>query len=186
MAENYAARNNQGLHKIADDDPLAIALLKEEHQRFRELFTEANEAEGERLKHVADELCLRLDIHMTIEEELLYPTGKDVGEAEEVDEGIVEHAAGKQLAGEIAQLHGTEELYKSKVHVLGEQTIHHIDEEDEELFEEMKEAHAAGKIDLDALGEKMRARQAELYQKVEASGDLGPTQEADAEEIAEV
>jgi hypothetical protein len=183
MAENYAARNNEGLHRIAEDDPLAIALLKEEHHRFRELFTEANEAEGSRLKHIADELCLRLDVHMTIEEELLYPTGKEVGEAEEVDEGIVEHAAGKQLAGEIAQLDGTEELYKSKVHVLGEQTIHHIDEEDEELFEEMKEAHAAGKIDLDALGEKLRERQAELYRKIEESGDLGPTDEADAEEI---
>ncbi|QJU56530.1 hemerythrin domain-containing protein [Sphingomonas sp. AP4-R1] len=186
MAENYAARNNQGLHRIAKDDPLAIAILKEEHHRFRDLFTEANEASGARLKHVADEICLRLDVHMTIEEEILYPAGKQVGERSEVDEGIVEHAAGKELAAEIQQLKGTEELYKSKVHVLGEQTIHHIDEEDEELFEEMKAAHKAGKIDLDAVGLTLRARQAVLYRTVEASGDLGPTQEADAEEIARV
>jgi hypothetical protein len=186
MADNYAARNTQGLHRIAKDDPLAIALLKEEHHRFRELFTEANEATGARLKHVADEICLRLDVHMTIEEEILYPAGKTVGEADEVDEGIVEHDAGKTLAAEIAQLKGTEELYKSKVHVLGEQTIHHIDEEDEELFEEMKAAHKAGKIDLEAVGLKMRARQKVLYRDVEASGDVGPTSEADAEEIAHV
>ncbi|PZU10712.1 hemerythrin domain-containing protein [Sphingomonas sp.] len=186
MAENYAARNGKGYHRIAKDDPAAIALLKQEHHRFRELFTEANEAEGARLKHIADEICLRLDVHMTIEEEILYPAGKALGEGDEVDEGIVEHDAGKTLAAEIAQLSGREELYKSKVHVLGEQTIHHIDEEDEELFEDMKKAHVAGKIDLDALGETMRARQAQLYRKVEASGDLGPTAEADAEEIARV
>lgn len=186
MAEDYAARNAEGLHRITDEDPAAIALLKDEHHRFRELFTEAEKAEGAALKRIADELCLRLDVHMTIEEELLYPAGRKVGEAEEVDEGVVEHHAGKMLAAEIVQLDGTEELYKSKVHVLGEQTIHHIDEEDEELFEEMKEAHAAGRIDLDRLGEEMRARQAELYRKVEASGDLGPTREADAEEIERV
>lgn len=186
MAEDYAARNAQGLHKIAKDDPAAIALLKDEHHRFRELFTQAGTAKGAKLKTIADELCLRLDVHMTIEEELLYPAGRKVGEADEVDEGIVEHQAGKDLIAEIAQLKGTEELYEAKVHVLGEQTIHHIDEEDEELFEEMKEAHEKGKIDLDALGEKMRARQAELYAKVEAEGDLGATHEADAEEIEKV
>jgi hypothetical protein len=179
MSEDYATRNDEGLHRIADDDPLAISLLKEQHHQFRSLFTKAEQSEGAALKAVADELCLRLDVHMTIEEELLYPAGKKVGDADEVDEGIVEHSAGKTLMGEITQMDGTEELYKSKVHVLGEQTIHQIDEEDEELFEEMKEAHTQGKIDLDALGKQMQARQAELYAHVEESGDMGETQEAD-------
>lgn len=178
---DYASRNDEGHHRIADDDPLAISLLKEQHHQFRALFDKANAVEGKDLKPVADELCLRLDVHMTIEEELLYPAGKQIGDADEVDEGIVEHAAGKTLMAEIVQMDGTEELYKSKVHVLGEQTIHHIDEEDEELFEEMKQAHVAGKLDLDALGQQLQARQQELYANVEASGDLGPTQEADAD-----
>lgn len=186
MAEDYAVRNGEGLHRIAEDDPKAIALLKEEHHRFRELFTAAKGAEGDALKRIADELCLRLDVHMTIEEEILYPAGRKVGDGDEVDEGVVEHQAGKDLIVEIEQLNGDEPLYAAKVHVLGEQTIHHIDEEDEELFEEMKEAHAKGEIDLDAIGERLRARQAELYAQVEADGDLGPTDEADAEEIPPV
>ncbi|NIJ07831.1 hypothetical protein FHS31_001441 [Sphingomonas vulcanisoli] len=179
----YTQRNGEGLHRIAKDDPLALQVLKTEHHTFRELFDAAQEAEGAALKKIGDELCLRLDVHMTIEEEILYPAAKAIGEGDDVDEGIVEHAAGKDLAGQIAQMKGTEELYKSKIHVLGEQTIHHIDEEDEELFEEMKEAHEAGKIDLDAIGEQLRSRQAELYGKVLETGDLGPTQEADAEEV---
>ena len=51
------------------------------------------------------------------------------------------------------------------------------------MFEDAKEAHGEGKIDLDALGEKLRARQAELYDEVARDGDVGDTQEADAEEI---
>ena len=179
----YSSRNEQGKHRIAADDPAALRLLKEEHHRFRELFDAAQDAEGKALVGIAQELCMRLAVHMTIEEELLYPTLKPALGADEIDEGIVEHDAGKKLTVEIENLDGTEELYKSKVHVLGEQTIHHIDEEDEDLFEDAKEAHRAGKIDLDALGEKLRARQAELYGEIEETAEIGDTHEANAEEI---
>jgi hemerythrin-like domain-containing protein len=184
----YAPRNDEGDHRILKDDPKAIALLKDEHHAFRTLFDKAEEQDGEALLATARELCLRLSIHMAIEEELLYPALKGLGEEEkdEVDEGNVEHASGKALAAEIEQLDGTEELFKSKVHVLGEETIHHIDEEDEDLFETAKQAAKDGKLDLDALGETMRARQQELYDNVAESGDLGPTREADVDEVERV
>jgi hemerythrin len=179
----YSARNRQAPHTVADDDPVAVALLKRDHHRFRDLFDKARDAEGTALVAIAGELCMRLEVHMTIEEELLYPALRPAIGADEVDEGIVEHDAGKKLIVEIENLDGTEELYAAKVHVLGEQTIHHIDEEDAELFEYAKKAHAKGKVDLDALGKKMRDRQAELYGEILATGDEGETQEADAEEI---
>ena len=127
---------------------------------------------------------MRLGVHMAIEEEILYPAVKPVIGDGEVNEGIVEHAAGKVLIAEIEQLDGSEELYKAKVHVLGEETIHHIDEEDRDMFEDAKRAHADGRLDLDAIGERLRARQAELYDAIAATGDEGATDEADAEEIA--
>lgn len=184
----YAPRNAEGDHRILKDDPKVIALLKDEHHAFRKLFDKAEDEEGDALLATAREICLRLSIHMTIEEELLYPAVKDLGDEEkdEVDEGIVEHASGKALAAEIEQLDGTEELFKSKVHVLGEETIHHIDEEDEELFETAKQAAKDGKVDLDALGETMRARQQELYDQVATTGETGPTHDAEVEEIQSV
>jgi hemerythrin-like domain-containing protein len=184
----YAPRNEKGDHRIKSDDPRAIALLKEEHHKFRELFDKAEKAEGEALVPIVREICLRLSVHMTIEEELLYPAVKRLGEEEkdEVDEGIVEHASGKALCAEIEQLDGTEELFKSKVHVLGEETIHHIDEEDDELFETAKQAAENGKIDLDALGDKLRARQAELYDQIARTGETGRTREAEVDEVPSV
>jgi len=180
---DYAARNTQGRHAVADDDPYAIRLLKEEHHRFRTLFDAAKGADGAQRVAIARELCMRLAVHMTIEEEILYPALRPVIGADEVDEGIVEHDMGKKMMVEIENLDGTEPLYEAKVHVLGEDTIHHIDEEDEEMFEDAKQAHRDGKIDLDGIGEKMRARQADLYQEIERDGEIGETREADAGEI---
>ena len=186
MGEKYTPRNAEGDHRIKDDDPKAIALLKDEHQAFRILFDKANDGEGETLVAAAREICMRLAVHMTIEEEILYPILKEVLEAKEVNEGIVEHETGKVLVAEIEQLDGTEELYKSKVHVLGEVTMHHLDEEDEDMFEDAKQAHRDGKIDLDAIGDRLRARQAELYDEIARDGELGPTHEAVAEEVPSV
>jgi hypothetical protein len=186
MSDKYGARNNQGHHVIAKDDPMALKVLKEEHHIFRGLFDEARDANSHRLVAIARELCMRLTIHMTIEEEILYPALKKVLGPDEVNEGIVEHQSGKIMIAELEQLNGGEELFSSKVHVLGEETVHHIDEEDEDLFEEAKEAHAKGKLDLDAIGEQLRARQQELYDQIVATGEIGKTREADAEEVAQV
>ena len=47
----------------------------------------------------------------------------------------------------------------------------------------MKEAGAKGELDLNALGDKIRARQAELYEEIIDSGEVGDTDEAVVEEI---
>lgn len=183
MAGKYESRNDEGDHRIAEDDPKALKILKAEHHIFRALFDRAEDAEGDELVEIARELCMRLTVHMTIEEEILYPAMRDLGKDDEVNEGVVEHGSAKTLVAEIEQLDGTEELYKAKVHVLGEETIHHIDEEDEELFAEGKEAHQAGKVDLDEVGDRLEARQKELYDQIAEAGEVGDT---DEEVMAEV
>lgn len=182
----YVERGQAEPHVVAKDDPLAIALLKEEHLIFRQLFDRAEEAEGDQLVAVARELCMRLGVHMTIEEELLYPALKPILGDEEVNEGIVEHQSGKLIVAELEQLDGTEELFKTKVHVLGEVTMHHVDEEDEDMFEDAKQAHRDKRIDLDELGRQIDARRTELYENIAASGDEGVTCDAEANEVERV
>jgi len=179
----YVARNDSGNHRIASDDPRAVALLKEEHHIFRELFDRAEEADGDELVAITEELCMRLTVHMTIEEEILYPALRPLLGDDEVDEGIVEHQSGKRIVAELEQLDGDEQLYKAKVHVLGEETIHHVDEEDDDMFEDAKKAHSEGRIDLDAVGDQLRARQAELYDQLANTGETGRTREAMPDEV---
>lgn len=183
MAGKYGSRNTEGKHRISPDDPVAISLLKDEHHVFRKLFDEAEEADPARLVDIARELCMRLTVHLAIEEEILYPALKPVIGDDEVNEGIVEHQSGKRIIAELEQLNGDEELFASKIHVLGEETVHHIDEEDEDLFEDAIAAHREDRIDLDELGETLRSRQAQLYDEIMATGETGRTREAQPDEV---
>lgn len=182
----YASRNNTGKHAIAKDDPAAIRLLKEEHHIFRELFDEFEEVDRDRQIAIARELNMRLTVHMVIEEEILYPALKNVISDDEVNEGIVEHQSGKRIITELEQLDGNEELFSAKVHVLGEETVHHIDEEDDELFDDAVKAHDSGAIDLDHIGENLRTRQKALYDEISRWGEVGRTCETNADEVPQI
>lgn len=158
---------------VAPDEPRALAILKEEHRIFDRLFREfEQDATGRSRKvEIVQELSLRLDVHAAIEEELLYPMLKKEVDADEIDEAIVEHQAAKQLSDELREMVGDEELYDSKVHVLAEQILHHVREEEEEMFEEAKQA----KLDLETLGRAMEQRRAELLGEARDS-DEGETE----------
>ena len=167
---NYAERGRTPPHAIMRDDPPPIVLIKEEHQRFRELFDRAESAEGDALIGISGEIGARLLIHMEIEEDILYPALKEVINVEEVDEGIVEHQVARNLILDITRMTGREEMFKSKVHVLGEETMHHIDEEDSKLFEDAKKAWKQGRIDPVELAQQLSARCKELYDRLDSIG----------------
>jgi hypothetical protein len=163
---NYVERGSMPPHLIDDGDPPAIATLKEEHQFFRALFDLVETVDGRALLSLAGEICIRLAIHMAIEEELFYPTLKPVIGADQIDEGLVEHQVAKRLISEITGTTGREELFRTKLHVLGEETVHHIDGEDCELFRDARDAWEDGKVDLVELGAQMQSRRRDLFDLV--------------------
>ena len=48
----------------------AIALLKADHRKVEDLFEKFDKAKGPKKKALADEICMELSIHATIEEEI--------------------------------------------------------------------------------------------------------------------
>jgi hypothetical protein len=160
----YVERGRKPPHAVAADDPPAVVLIKEEHQMFRALFDRAEEEEkGPPLVSLTGEICLRLAIHMTLEEDVLYPALRPAIGSGKIDEGIVEHELAKTLIVELVHMTGREEIYRSKVHVLGEEVMHHIDEEDGGLLADARTAWEEGKIDLPVLCLKMHERRRELH-----------------------
>jgi hemerythrin-like domain-containing protein len=153
-------------HVVDSRDPPAIALLKEDHQILRALFDLVETVGDDVLFPIAGEICIRLAIHMAVEEQLLYPALRPVIDANEIDEGIVEHQVAKRLISDIMEMTGREELFRARVHVLGEETVHHIDEEDRQLFRDARKAWEQGKIDLVELGTEMSRRRRELFDLV--------------------
>jgi hypothetical protein len=166
----YVEQGRKPPHAIAFDDPPAIALIKEEHQMFRALFDRVEGQEGPPLVALTGEICVRLATHMMVEEDVLYPALRPAIGTEKIDEGIVEHDLAKTLIIDLVHMTGREELYKSKVHVLGEEVVHHIDEEDRGLLQDARMAWEKGKVDLVILYRKMSDRRRELYDVVATMG----------------
>ena len=159
---SYVKRASVPPHLVDDRDPPAIALLKEDHQILRAVFDLVETVEDDVLFPIAGDICIRLAIHMAVEEHLLYPALKPAIGASEIDEVIVEHQVTKRLISDLMEMTGREEQFRAKVHVLGEQTVHHIDEEDRDLFRDARKAWEEGKVDLVELGTEMSRHRREL------------------------
>ncbi len=139
-------------------DPKSVAMLKQDHRDVAALFKEFKDAAPARKLEIARQTSQMLKVHTTIEEEIFYPAIKARIEDDMVNEAVVEHASAKDLIAQIDGMSGKEELFNAKVTVLSELIDHHVREEEAEMF---KQAKASG-IDLDALGDRMEARKAEL------------------------
>jgi hypothetical protein len=153
----------------------AIALLKDDHRKVEALFEKFEKArDKERKRALVKEICTELCIHTMIEEEIFYPACTGKAEDDTVEEAYVEHDGAKVLIAELLQSEPDSDFYDAKVTVLSEDIKHHVKEEEmrgEGLF---AQARAAG-LDLEALGEQLKARKEELMAEFK-DGDLPPPQ----------
>ena len=149
----------------------AIALLKEDHRTVEKLFEEFASAKGDgRKEKLAQQICLELSVHATIEEEILYPACEGKVEEDLLKESYVEHDAAKVLIGDILSGSGSDdEFFDSKVKVLQEEIEHHVEEEEKRMEGMFAQARKAG-LDMDSLGDQLRARKEELLETYKPGG----------------
>jgi hemerythrin superfamily protein len=143
----------------------AIAMLKEDHDKVKDLFERFEETNGPATKaKIVSEALTALKVHATIEEELFYPAVRQNIEDEEgiMDEADEEHHVAKVLIAELEKMTGDEEHWDAKFKVLAESVRHHIKEEEGKMFKEAKKTE----IDFDILGSQM----AHLKQKLMREG----------------
>jgi hemerythrin-like domain-containing protein len=122
----------------------ALDLLIADHNRVRGLFArfrsaqEASDAPEmiELVRRIADEL----DIHTTIEEEIFYPVVRGASDdiADTVDEGLQEHHVANLLLTEISHAEPASDEWIAKVTVLIENVEHHVGEEEQDLFPQLR------------------------------------------------
>jgi hemerythrin superfamily protein len=165
----------------------ALELLKSDHDTVRKLFAEFEEAkeaeDTSRMEELAQMIMQELEIHTTIEEEVFYPESEKAGkEVEElVKEGIEEHHVVDLLISELSDLQPDDDEFVPKMTVLIENVEHHAEEEESELFPQLREAF--GEERLQELGEALaRAKQRhqltskskqELYEQAREQGIKG-------------
>lgn len=140
----------------------AIALLKSDHRKVEDLFSEYESADtAAKKRKLAEQICLELTIHTRIEEEIFYPACRKKVEPDLLDESYVEHDGAKVLIAELEQGKPSDAYYDAKMTVLAEMIKHHVHEEEAYLKGLFAQARRAG-LDLDQLGVELAARKEEL------------------------
>ena len=155
-------------------DPDAVALLKADHRAVEELFKNFSNASGDgRKEKLAREICRQLTIHAKIEEEIFYPACEGKVDEDLLKESYVEHDAAKVMIAEIEAGEPSDEFYDAKMKVLCEEIEHHVEEEEKRMEGLFAQARKAG-LDMDALGEQLAARKADLLKETESGALPSP------------
>jgi hemerythrin superfamily protein len=152
----------------------AIALLKADHRQVEELFEQFEKArDSERKQRLAQEICNALKVHTAIEEEIFYPAFLEASEDLDIHhEAEIEHEGAKKLIADIEDSSPDDEYFDPTVKVLSEMIKHHVKEEEKPggMFAVARES----KMDLEALGEQLARRKAELESGDTDDGEMPP------------
>ncbi len=132
----------------------AIALLKADHVKVKDLFDQFEGTENSKeKKKIVQEALTELKIHAAVEEQLFYPAVRSEIDDEEgiMDEADEEHHVAKVLIAELDKMTGSEDHWEAKFIVLAENIRHHIKEEESDMLPEARKTD----IDFNVLGERM-------------------------------
>ena len=149
----------------------AIALLKVDHKKVKELFARV-EALGDTAhasrKKLFQAIDRELSAHAEVEEKIFYPafkgrTKRNTEQSDEVLEAYEEHANVKAMLNKLAAIPSGDETYNAKLQVLGELVKHHVKEEETQLFKQARQL--LDKEELMDLGKAM----AKAKQRIKAS-----------------
>jgi hemerythrin superfamily protein len=130
-----------------------IAQLKQDHKDVKALF---EEFEGlgpravEQRRKLGTKITTALAQHSEIEKQVLYPAFKaraeDHDELQQVLEAFEEHALVDGLVEEIQNLDARDETYEAKVNTLMDVVLHHVKEEESEMFPTARELFAKDEL----------------------------------------
>ncbi|MFK8907165.1 hemerythrin domain-containing protein [Streptomyces sp. YS-3] len=137
----------------------AIVLLREDHKNVEKLFKQfektGDDDHAERRK-LADKIIEELTTHAFIEEEIFYPAARESAPdtTDHILESVEEHHAVVWMLSELKDMDPADERFKAKMTVLIENVRHHVEEEEDDWFPDVRKA--MGRNRLTELGEQMQ------------------------------
>jgi hypothetical protein len=135
----------------------ALALMKSDHDRMKDLLDEALDADEPRERvELLHKIRAELMAHERMEEDVFYPALRSSAAANDVVlEGYEEHHVIDLILDELLDVPEESDEWKAKLKVLQENVEHHIEEEEGEMFAKAKQVFAAEM--LEHLGAMMEA-----------------------------
>jgi hemerythrin-like domain-containing protein len=155
-----------------------------DHRKVEDLFEQyESEKEGDEdnRRGIAQQICNELTVHTQVEEELFYPwLRENLDDMELVEEAQVEHNGAKELIAQIETAEAVDDHFNAMVKVLSEYIKHHVKEEEQEIFPEIRDRQE----ELDELGQAMAARKEELMEELGMVDEAAESEEAEESETA--
>lgn len=147
----------QGRKKDSEE---AISFLQSDHIEIKNLYEEfRGSVNREKRAEVGAKILQALEIHADIEEEIFYPaidvSGGELAKTL-VAKSLAEHKAVKNMIDEIRGVDSEDEEFDSKMARLMADVSDHIEEEESDLFPEVKDY--LSETDLERLGREMQER----------------------------
>src|SRR5829696_4717724 len=147
-------------------------MVKEDHQKVSGLLPQleaTTESAGNKRTEVFAQHKKELDIHAKIEESIFYPAIKQAAETREVVlEGFEEHHVVKMLLKELEAVPVDTEQWTAKLKVLQENVEHHVEEEEQEMFQKARQV--LSEDDINRLGAQMEEMKQQLQSQARSAG----------------
>ena len=120
------------------NDPMRI--LKADHREAEKLFGKLAESEeGTERQQMVDELTTKLTAHMELEESIIYPAVREAVGEEDEEEAEVEHRLAREGLDKLNSMVDVPG-FGAVVEMLKGGIMHHVEEEENELLPELKDA----------------------------------------------
>lgn len=115
-----------------------ISLIKSDHRKVIELFDTYKSLDAPEAKEeIANQIIKQLAVHAKMEEKFFYPRVKEIlgdNNPKIVEDALQEHHAAKLLLMELRIMSIRDPKYDSKMQVLEDSVIHHIETEEATLL----------------------------------------------------
>jgi hemerythrin-like domain-containing protein len=153
------------MQKTKSKAPGAIELLKQDHDYLRQAyrrFERMDHADRVALGALVSEVCAVLEVHAALEEEVFFPAVREALDDEELmHEAEIEHEFAKTLIGRLKGMKPADAKYAPTFTVLCEYFMHHVKEEETQIFPKAQRRYAG----MQELGRKLIERKTALEEK---------------------
>ncbi len=126
-------------------------MLKQDHQEVKDIMEEISES-SDRATRTRENLFMKLKQglvpHMKAEEQVLYPKLKAEEESKkDAMEAMEEHHVAELVFNELDKMAKDEEFWGAKASVLKDLLDHHVEEEESQVFQDIKEVIPQEEVD---------------------------------------
>lgn len=144
-----------------------LALIEADHRKVEELFAELESAkDAKKGQQIFKEIYKELTLHAKAEELVFYPAMQEYDEAQEyIEEAEEEHNSVKILLEQMKGLKSNDAEFQTKMKHLKESVTHHVEEEESEIFEVVREC--MDEEELQELAQEFKAAKTRLESDIQ-------------------